>query len=63
MLEKALSYVGNQSIEVVCAGRTDTGVHAIGQVIHFDAPKGRDQSLTGYWCKHTFTSKHSSSLC
>ena len=40
MVEKALSYVGNQPIEILCAGRTDAGVHAIGQVIHFDAPKG-----------------------
>lgn len=36
-LESALSRVANQPIEVVCAGRTDTGVHAIGQIIHFDS--------------------------
>lgn len=40
-LEKALSKVANESIEVVCAGRTDTGVHAMGQVIHFDSPVHR----------------------
>ncbi|HJN38454.1 MAG TPA: tRNA pseudouridine(38-40) synthase TruA [Gammaproteobacteria bacterium] len=39
-LEKALSKVANQPIQVVCAGRTDAGVHALGQVVHFDAPKG-----------------------
>jgi tRNA pseudouridine38-40 synthase len=29
---------------VVCAGRTDTGVHATGQVVHFDADNGRELS-------------------
>lgn len=35
-LEKALSIVANQPIKVQCAGRTDTGVHSTGQVVHFD---------------------------
>ena len=35
-LEKALSTVANESISLVCAGRTDAGVHATNQVIHFD---------------------------
>jgi len=35
-LETALSKIAQEPIEVVCAGRTDTGVHASGQVIHFD---------------------------
>lgn len=35
-LEKALSSIANQSVELFCAGRTDTGVHAVGQVVHFD---------------------------
>ena len=35
-LENALSTVANQPIEVQCAGRTDAGVHATGQVVHFD---------------------------
>lgn len=35
-VEKALSIVANQPIVVVCAGRTDAGVHASGQVLHFD---------------------------
>jgi tRNA pseudouridine38-40 synthase len=40
-LEKALSTVANETIEVQCAGRTDAGVHATGQVVHFncDAPR------------------------
>ena len=35
-LEQALSKIANETIEVVCAGRTDTGVNATNQVIHFD---------------------------
>ncbi|MFC3094931.1 tRNA pseudouridine(38-40) synthase TruA [Alteromonas sediminis] len=35
-LEDALSVVANQPITVHCAGRTDAGVHATGQVVHFD---------------------------
>lgn len=34
-LEAALSKVANASIGVFCAGRTDAGVHATGQVVHF----------------------------
>lgn len=36
-VETAVSSIADHPIEVVCAGRTDTGVHALGQVIHFDA--------------------------
>ena len=35
-VEQALSTVADHDVQVVCAGRTDTGVHATGQVIHFD---------------------------
>jgi tRNA pseudouridine38-40 synthase len=34
--ERALGAVAAQAIELVCAGRTDAGVHARGQVAHFD---------------------------
>src|SRR6187455_994391 len=36
-VESALSYVADAPIEVVCAGRTDAGVHAACQVVHFDS--------------------------
>lgn len=36
ILEQALSSVADHSVSIICAGRTDTGVHAIGQVVHFD---------------------------
>lgn len=35
-LENALSAIATEKISVVCAGRTDAGVHATGQVVHFD---------------------------
>ncbi len=35
-VEQALSQVAAETVSVVCAGRTDTGVHGIGQVIHFE---------------------------
>jgi tRNA pseudouridine38-40 synthase len=40
-LEVALSKVACEKIQVVCAGRTDTGVHATGQVVHFDTVRAR----------------------
>lgn len=36
VLEQALSKVADHPIDVVCAGRTDAGVHATAQVVHFD---------------------------
>lgn len=39
--EKALSKVANAPIQVTCAGRTDKGVHAKHQVIHFDTSAER----------------------
>lgn len=40
-LEKALSSVADHPVRVQCAGRTDTGVHATGQVVHFDTEAER----------------------
>jgi tRNA pseudouridine38-40 synthase len=40
-LEEALGRVASESIDVICAGRTDTGVHASGQVVHFDTAADR----------------------
>jgi tRNA pseudouridine38-40 synthase len=41
-VESALSFVANEAIEVQCAGRTDAGVHAICQVVHFDSRAERE---------------------
>ncbi|TWI53088.1 tRNA pseudouridine38-40 synthase [Pseudomonas duriflava] len=40
-LEKALSRVAAHPVTVACAGRTDAGVHACGQVVHFDTSVDR----------------------
>ncbi|AMA64916.1 tRNA pseudouridine synthase A [Candidatus Arsenophonus lipoptenae] len=43
-VELALSKVANEFIQVYCSGRTDAGVHAIGQVIHFETSVIRQDS-------------------
>lgn len=40
-LEQALSRVADRRVDVICAGRTDAGVHAYGQVVHFDTESRR----------------------
>jgi hypothetical protein len=39
LLEAVLSFKLRRSLRVIGAGRTDTGVHARGQAIHFDVPE------------------------
>ena len=45
-LEEAIASVADAPVEAVCAGRTDAGVHASGQVAHFDT--GAERSLRGW---------------
>lgn len=40
-LEAALGRVADHDVALVCAGRTDTGVHATHQVVHFDTSAQR----------------------
>ncbi|MEE8059921.1 MAG: tRNA pseudouridine(38-40) synthase TruA [Pseudomonadales bacterium] len=42
-LEQALSQIANAPVTVQCAGRTDAGVHASHQLVHFDTPTERDE--------------------
>ena len=42
-LEEALAVVADEPVELTCAGRTDTGVHATGQVVHFDTTAERSE--------------------
>ena len=43
-LEDALSSIAGRDVSVVCAGRTDRGVHARIQVVHFDPGVARPES-------------------
>ncbi len=49
-VELALSQVAATPVRVVCAGRTDTGVHAAAQVVHFDT--GVERPLSA-WVRGT----------
>jgi len=40
-VERALASIADHPLSVVCAGRTDAGVHALGQVAHFDTRAAR----------------------
>jgi len=42
-LEAALSRIAAHPIKTICAGRTDAGVHAINQVVHFDSRVNRGE--------------------
>ena len=42
-LEQGLSTVADHPVSVHCAGRTDTGVHATGQVVHFETEAHRSE--------------------
>jgi len=44
LLQQALARIADHEVQLVCAGRTDTGVHATGQVVHFDAENERELS-------------------
>lgn len=41
-VETALGRVADQRVRLHCAGRTDAGVHALGQVAHFDTTAERE---------------------
>nr|VFK33239.1 MAG: tRNA pseudouridine38-40 synthase [Candidatus Kentron sp. MB]VFK76109.1 MAG: tRNA pseudouridine38-40 synthase [Candidatus Kentron sp. MB] len=47
-VEQALSKVADSPIRVVCAGRTDAGVHAQGQVVHFETDVLRENRAWVY---------------
>lgn len=45
-LEQACAGIAGVPVKTVCAGRTDAGVHALGQVVHFDCTV--DRPLTAW---------------
>lgn len=77
-LEKALSYVADHPVTAVSAGRTDAGVHATGQIVHFDTHANRNDhawvfganshlppDMSVVWAKHLwmdFHARHSALL-
>jgi len=50
VLERALAGIAGEKIATVCAGRTDAGVHALAQVVHFDTGVQRPESA---WVRGT----------
>ena len=42
-VEQAFSNIANHKVSVHCAGRTDTGVHACGQIFHFETDSQRTE--------------------
>ncbi len=44
VLEKALSAFADRPVTTVCAGRTDSGVHGLNQVLHFDTGLRREDA-------------------
>ena len=49
-LEAALSQLADAPVGVTAAGRTDAGVHALSQIVHFDSDADRDQNA---WVRGT----------
>lgn len=47
-LEKAISFVANEECQIFCAGRTDSGVHATGQVVHFETNAVRSETAWSF---------------
>lgn len=43
-LEAALAHIAGERVATTCAGRTDAGVHALSQVVHFDTAAQRPAS-------------------
>jgi tRNA pseudouridine38-40 synthase len=50
VVEQALSRVADHPVEAVCAGRTDSGVHAACQVVHFDSAAERSPRAWAMGC-------------
>jgi tRNA pseudouridine38-40 synthase len=43
-LERALAAIAGAAVRVIAAGRTDAGVHATSQIVHFDASAARPET-------------------
>jgi tRNA pseudouridine38-40 synthase len=54
-VERALTRFSDAPVDVIAAGRTDTGVHAVAQVIHFDTEARREENS---WVRGTNANLH-----
>lgn len=74
-LEAALGRFAATGVRTVCAGRTDAGVHALNQVVHFDAPVRREpfswvrgtnrylpSDIAVQWCREVAPDFHARNL-
>ena len=43
VVQRAFSRVADSPVDCICAGRTDAGVHALAQVVHFDSEAARSE--------------------
>ncbi|MBE0547209.1 MAG: tRNA pseudouridine(38-40) synthase TruA [Rubrivivax sp.] len=70
-LERALTAFAAEPVRTVCAGRTDSGVHALNQVVHLDTALERDdfswvrgcnryleRDIAVQWCRRVGTDFH-----
>lgn len=49
-LESAIAQIANHPVKTICAGRTDAGVHACGQIIHCDVQVDRTEHEWVFGC-------------
>ena len=54
-IDQSIKQIANHDIKTACGGRTDTGVHACNQVIHFDTSSKRSDFN---WLKGMFFSRY-----
>jgi len=55
-LTQAIATIANHDVQIHCAGRTDTGVNATGQVVHFDSTAHRSIKSWMYGCNSNLPS-------
>ncbi|URJ28437.1 tRNA pseudouridine(38-40) synthase TruA [Candidatus Blochmannia vicinus (nom. nud.)] len=56
-IEYAIKKITTEQVTIFCAGRTDSGVHALGQVVHFETYSMRSKSAWTLGINHYLPSK------
>ena len=57
ILQKAIFQFSREKVTVTGAGRTDAGVHAVGQIAHFDLKKKHKKKKFFTWCQPIYWKK------